>query len=87
MGHSFVKRMGNFLEGEEIEIYGHRVTFRGRSGAKVKDLMENLVGIDVANFCHQWLAPIGITASPVTSTTYSFSLINTELRFHSILHL
>jgi len=51
LGHSFVRRLGEFLEGEEIEICGHRVTFRGWGGTIVKDLRDWLVGIDVANFC------------------------------------
>ena len=51
LGHSFVRRLGYFFEGQEIDIRGHQVMFHGWGGATVKDLRDKLLGIDVTNFC------------------------------------
>ena len=50
LGHSFVRRLGDLLQGKQVEVCGHRVMFRGSGGATVKTLRDKLVGIDVANF-------------------------------------
>lgn len=51
VGHSFVRRLGDFLDWKEVEVRGHRVTFCGKGGATVATLRAKLDRMNVANFC------------------------------------
>jgi len=55
LGHSFVSRLNRFLECNEVEVCGHRVTFLGIGGATVEKLMEELNTINLASFCTVYL--------------------------------
>ena len=55
LGHNFVSRLNRFLECNEVEVGGHRVTFLGIGGATVEKLMEELNTINLASFCTVYL--------------------------------
>ena len=52
LGHSFVRQLGDLLEGKEVEVCGHRVMLRGWGGATVKTLRDKLVGYGSCQFLH-----------------------------------
>jgi len=50
-GHSFVRRLTEYVDGKNVTIHGHKVAFHGFGGATAKTLMAKLRSIDPANFC------------------------------------
>lgn len=51
LGHSFVRRLQDFLVREQVKVCGHKVKFCAIGGTQVSTLMEKLTMMDVANFC------------------------------------
>ena len=51
LGHSFVRRLQTFLGNDQIQLYGHRVTFCGIGGATVGTLRAKLSRMNVTDFC------------------------------------
>jgi len=48
LGHSFVHRLSQFLDGEETKIRGHKVEFLGFSGATARTLRDKLRVINIS---------------------------------------
>ena len=51
VGHSFMFRLGRFVNGAEGKIRGHKIDFWGYSGANVMILRQKALGWDLSKFC------------------------------------
>ena len=53
--HSFVSRLEDFIEGREVELSGHHVTFCGVGGATVNKLRKKLRMQNLESFCRVYM--------------------------------